>query len=59
MVGNVATEAVVAMLEGMGVRTGIDSERLLRDAGAVLNDICLAAGEPSPPSRMLRETLRL
>ena len=57
MVGNIATESLVAMFEGMGVRTGIDNEALLRDAGAVLAGICEAAGEPPPPSGMLREAL--
>jgi hypothetical protein len=41
----------------MGARTGIDNDALVVNAGAVLNDICLAAGEPSPPSEMLREKL--
>ena len=57
MVGNIATESLVAMFEGMGVRTGIDNEKLVRDAGAVLAGICAAAGEPPPPSGMLRGQL--
>lgn len=57
MVGNVATESLVALFEGMGATTGIDNDALVSNAGAVLNEICLAAGEPSPPSRMLREKL--
>jgi len=57
MVGNIATESLVAMFEGMGARTGIDNEALLRGAGAVLAEICAAAGEPPPPSGMLREEL--
>lgn len=59
MVGNIATESLVAMFEGMGVRTGIDNDLLLRHAGAVLAEICAAAGEPHPPSGMLREALGL
>lgn len=57
MVGNIATESVVAMFEGMGVHTGIDLHALMTGPGAVLNEICLAAGDFSPPSGMLRERL--
>ena len=57
MVGNVATESLVAMFEGMGVRTGIDVDALMDGAGAVLKEICDAAGEFSPPSGMLRDRL--
>jgi len=57
MVGNVATESLVAMFEGMGVSTGVDVDALMSGAGAILNEICLAAGEFSPPSGMLRERL--
>ena len=55
MVGNVATESLVAMFEGMGVGTGIDLDALLDGAGPVLYDICRDVGDPSPPSRMLKE----
>jgi isopropylmalate/homocitrate/citramalate synthase len=57
MVGNIATESLVAMFEGMGVATGIDLDALVSGAGAVLNEICLAAGDYSPPSGLLRERL--
>ena len=57
MVGNIATESLVAMFEGMGIRTGIDVDALMKDAGSVLNEICEAAGEFSPPSGMLRDRL--
>lgn len=57
MVGNIATESLVAMFEGMGISTGVDVDALMRDAGAVLKDICDAAGEFSPPSGMLRDRL--
>jgi hydroxymethylglutaryl-CoA lyase len=57
MVGNIATESLVAMFEGMGVSTGIDVDALMAGAGAMLNEICLAAGEFSPPSGMLRDRL--
>jgi hydroxymethylglutaryl-CoA lyase len=57
MVGNIATESLVAMFEGMGVSTGIDVDALMGNAGVVLNEICEAAGEFSPPSGMLRERL--
>ena len=57
MVGNIATESLVAMFEGMGVRTGIDVDALMGDAGVELKDICEAAGEFAPPSGMLRDRL--
>jgi hydroxymethylglutaryl-CoA lyase len=40
--GNVATEDVVYMLEGMGVKTGIDMEKLLM----ATNEICRLLGHP-------------
>jgi hydroxymethylglutaryl-CoA lyase len=57
MVGNIATESLVAMFEGMGVHTGIDVDALMTGAGPVLNEILVEAGEFSPPSGMLREWL--
>jgi hydroxymethylglutaryl-CoA lyase len=45
--GNVATEDVVYMLEGLGVKTGIDMAKLL----AATNDICRLLGHP-PASRV-------
>ena len=57
MVGNIATESLVAMFEGMGVNTGVDLDSLVSNAGPMLNEICLEAGDFSPPSPMLRERL--
>jgi hydroxymethylglutaryl-CoA lyase len=57
MVGNIATESLVAMFDGMGVSTGVDLDTLLSKAGPVLNEICLGAGDFSPPSGMLRDRL--
>lgn len=57
MVGNIATESLVAMFDGLGQSTGIDAERLMTGAGPVLNTICQDAGEYSPPSQFLREWL--
>lgn len=45
--GNVATEDVVYMLEGMGIRTGIDMDRLL----AATNEMSDVLGKP-PVSRV-------
>jgi hydroxymethylglutaryl-CoA lyase len=45
--GNVATEDVVYMLEGMGIRTGIDMDRLL----AATNEMSRVLGKP-PVSRV-------
>lgn len=57
MVGNVATESLVALFDGMGVRTGIDLDALLTRAGPVLHEICRDVGDFAPPSSMLRERL--
>jgi hydroxymethylglutaryl-CoA lyase len=57
MVGNVATESLVALFEGMGAPTGIDVDALMSGAGPVLHDIVTAAGEFAPPSTLLRERL--
>jgi hydroxymethylglutaryl-CoA lyase len=57
MVGNIATESLVAMFEGLGVHTGINVDALMTGAGPVLNEILVEAGEFSPPSGMLRERL--
>ncbi|MFH0302426.1 hydroxymethylglutaryl-CoA lyase [Bradyrhizobium sp. 31Argb] len=45
--GNVATEDVVYMLEGMGIKTGVDMERLL----AATNEVSRLLGRP-PVSRV-------
>jgi hydroxymethylglutaryl-CoA lyase len=45
--GNVATEDVVYMLEGLGIRTGVDMERLV----AATNEVSRLIGRP-PPSRV-------
>jgi hydroxymethylglutaryl-CoA lyase len=45
--GNVATEDVVYMLDGLGIKTGIDMGKLL----AATNDICRLLGHP-PVSRV-------
>ena len=45
--GNVATEDVVYMLEGMGIRTGIDMAKLV----AATNEITALIGRP-PASRV-------
>ncbi len=45
--GNVATEDVVYMLEGMGIKTGVDMDRLL----AATNEISRLIGRP-PASRV-------
>ncbi|KWV54307.1 hydroxymethylglutaryl-CoA lyase [Bradyrhizobium macuxiense] len=45
--GNVATEDVVYMLEGMGIRTGVDMEKLL----AATNEVAALLGRP-PVSRV-------
>ena len=51
--GNVATEDVVFMLEGLGIATGIDLDRLV-DAGAYISDVLSRA----PISRARRDRVR-
>ena len=51
MAGNVATEAVAALLHARGAESGIDVDRLVSVAGAELRAICTAAGE-EPPVRL-------
>jgi hydroxymethylglutaryl-CoA lyase len=57
MVGNIATESLVKLFDGLGVDTGIDVDGLARNAGAILAEICAAAGDFAPPSGMLRDAL--
>ena len=57
MVGNIATESLVALFDGMGVSTGVDVEALMTRAGTVLNEICESVGDFSPPSGLLRDRL--
>ena len=45
--GNVATEDVVYMLEGLGIKTGVDMPKLL----AATNDVSRLVGRP-PVSRV-------
>ena len=59
MVGNVATESLVALFDGMGVSTGVDLDRLLTTAGPILHRICIDAGDFAPPSALLRDRLGL
>ncbi len=57
VVGNIATESLVELFEGMGVSTGIDNGVLMTRAGPILNEMCRQAGEFSPPSALLRDRL--
>lgn len=57
MVGNVATESLVALFDGLGEETGINLDLLVSDAGARLLSICTDAGDFGPPSAMLRDRL--
>lgn len=56
MAGNIATEELVDMFEGMGVATGVDREKLV-EAGRIVWEITQRSGDPAPPSRLLREQL--
>lgn len=57
MVGNIATESLVQLFDGLGVTTGIDIGALVQVAGPILADICAGAGDFAPPSSMLRDAL--
>ena len=57
MVGNVATESLVALFSGLGVETGIDLDALLANAGPILHQICVEVGDFAPPGALLRERL--
>jgi len=57
MVGNIATESLVKLFDGLGVETGVDVAALLHGAGPILADICEGAGDFAPPSDMLRDAL--
>lgn len=54
--GNIATEELVEMLEGMGVATGVDRAKLI-DAGRIIWEITQETQDAAPPSRLLREQL--
>jgi hydroxymethylglutaryl-CoA lyase len=51
MVGNIATESLVALLHGLGARTGIDLEHLMKVAGGELRTILEVAGGTSEGRR--------
>ncbi len=55
-VGNVATEELVNMFNGMDVTTGIDFDFLIR-AGRIVVDMARFVGDPAPPSRILADRL--
>jgi hydroxymethylglutaryl-CoA lyase len=55
-VGNVATEELVAMVHKEGGATGVDTALLLK-AGEIIANMCEQVGDPSPPSRLLRDHL--
>ena len=62
--GNVATEDLLYMLDGLGVETGVDLSRLLRAVAVIANDLGLpprsklfAARAPSHPSSESRCSL--
>lgn len=57
-IGNVATEELVNMFQGMGVETGIDFKYLLR-AGRIVVDMARYVGDPAPPSRILADRLSI
>ena len=57
-VGNIATEELVSLFEGMGVETGVDPVPLL-EAGRLLVKMTEMAGDPLPPSKLLANQLEL
>lgn len=57
-VGNIATEELVSLFDGMGVETGVDPKPLL-EAGRLLVRMTELAGDPLPPSKLLTNQLEL
>ena len=57
-VGNIATEELVALFDGMGIETGVDPVPLL-EAGRLLVQMTEMAGDPLPPSKLLANRLEL
>lgn len=55
-VGNIATEELVALFEGMGVDTGVDQDALILGGGLVI-EMTERAGDPVPPSKVLANQL--
>lgn len=51
-VGNIATEELVHLFEGLGIETGVDYEALL-EAGRLLVELVRQVGDPPPPSKIL------
>jgi hydroxymethylglutaryl-CoA lyase len=54
MVGNIASESLVKLFDGLGVRTGVDAGLLVTRAGPIVKRICEITGDPPPPGVMLR-----
>lgn len=55
-VGNIATEELVALFDGLGVATGVDAEHL-HEAERLVWQMTDLVGDPPPPSKVLAETL--
>ncbi len=57
LVGNIATESLVKLFDGLGENTGVDVDALTHDAGPILEEMCRTADDFAPPSGMLRQAL--
>jgi len=55
-VGNLATEELVTLFEGLGVETGVLKEPLI-DAGKIVIEMARLVGDPLPPSKLLSHRL--
>ncbi len=51
-VGNIATEEVVSLFEGLGVESGVRLENLI-EAGEIVYGMTELVGDPVPPSKLL------
>ncbi len=54
--GNIATEELAELLEGLGATTGVNRAQLV-EAGRMVQEITRFSGDPDPPSKLLRHHL--
>jgi hydroxymethylglutaryl-CoA lyase len=55
-VGNISTEELVSLFEGIEASTGVDQEKLV-EAGRMIIEMTRLVGDPLPPSKLLSHRL--
>jgi hydroxymethylglutaryl-CoA lyase len=55
-VGNISTEELVSLFEGIHVATGVDQDKLV-EAGRMIIEMTRLVGDPLPPSKLLSHRL--